>query len=334
MTSLIGERFGNLVVVGDTTKRNSRGEILWDCRCECGQHSTVRTSKLTSGATVSCGCRGEKSNPIDHSNLKKLKKYRGRKDFKNIDEPVKLKLLSEYVQEGTDHTALAEKYNLHPLQLRNFISTFRDKLNNTYELNYLINTQKTVMPQTSIDKALSRSFVEEKLKDLLSPAESSVLTEAEQVYGWVYAKTGSNDTALKESGFTTALKVKDTARKNLLGMLLREKPNLAQFITEQQQINIERSEVTKKYVQSELVRQVEQLKEMTTLDNGNSSNRAQLLKSIELLGRTIGAFEDKIKVEEVDPSKALDRLIQLSKEEYVIEDSTRDTDETPEYLPE
>lgn len=57
-TSLIGKRFGRLVVLayaGDEyigSDNNSR----WICKCDCGNTAIVGQSKLKSGHTQSCGC--------------------------------------------------------------------------------------------------------------------------------------------------------------------------------------------------------------------------------------------------------------------------------------
>jgi 5-methylcytosine-specific restriction endonuclease McrA len=57
---LAGQRFGRLTVLGDSHKRDKRGVILWQCRCDCGKTTLVRTFCLTTGQTKSCGClRGE-----------------------------------------------------------------------------------------------------------------------------------------------------------------------------------------------------------------------------------------------------------------------------------
>ncbi len=74
------------------------------------------------------------------------------------------------------------------------------------------------------------------------------------------------------------------------------------------------SPVSKEYVQSELVSQLEELKEVCIDDPRQRSN---LLKTVELLGRSIGAFSDKIQVEEVSPNQALDKLIEMSKNSIV-----------------
>lgn len=52
---LVGQRFGRLVVVEETEKRCVR-QIIWKCKCDCGNETFVQTGHLTSGHTKSCGC--------------------------------------------------------------------------------------------------------------------------------------------------------------------------------------------------------------------------------------------------------------------------------------
>lgn len=51
---LTGERFGRLLVEEPAGIR-ARYQY-WMCLCDCGKRTTVRSSHLLSGATVSCGC--------------------------------------------------------------------------------------------------------------------------------------------------------------------------------------------------------------------------------------------------------------------------------------
>jgi len=51
---LTGQRFGKLVVIEDTDKR--KGDVIWLCRCDCGNFTKVKTGDLKSGGTQSCGC--------------------------------------------------------------------------------------------------------------------------------------------------------------------------------------------------------------------------------------------------------------------------------------
>lgn len=52
---LVGRRFGRLVVVAKTDRRERR-RVLWECLCDCGAASYVRGDSLLGGKTQSCGC--------------------------------------------------------------------------------------------------------------------------------------------------------------------------------------------------------------------------------------------------------------------------------------
>jgi len=54
--SLIGQRFGRLVVIGQE-ESTEKGRRRWVCRCDCGNTCTVSSSNLTGGRTTSCGCK-------------------------------------------------------------------------------------------------------------------------------------------------------------------------------------------------------------------------------------------------------------------------------------
>lgn len=52
--SLIGQRFGRLVVLAKV--QDAKGRSAMQCRCDCGAERVVRLSLLQSGNTRSCGC--------------------------------------------------------------------------------------------------------------------------------------------------------------------------------------------------------------------------------------------------------------------------------------
>ena len=56
--NLVGEKFDKLTVIrkGDTLNK----KVLWECLCDCGKTSKVRTNDLTSGRIISCGCENDK----------------------------------------------------------------------------------------------------------------------------------------------------------------------------------------------------------------------------------------------------------------------------------
>lgn len=54
---LAGQRFGKLIVLGVAgERRGSRRNIIWFCRCDCGNERLVSTGDLRAGHTRSCGC--------------------------------------------------------------------------------------------------------------------------------------------------------------------------------------------------------------------------------------------------------------------------------------
>ena len=54
--SLIGCRFGRLIVLSEDDHVNGNGEVLWNCKCDCGVSAIVSGVSLKRGKTKSCGC--------------------------------------------------------------------------------------------------------------------------------------------------------------------------------------------------------------------------------------------------------------------------------------
>ena len=59
MKDLTNIKFGRLTVVGFAEIRNHRAH--WNVLCECGTRKTVAGNELTSGKTISCGCRKQET---------------------------------------------------------------------------------------------------------------------------------------------------------------------------------------------------------------------------------------------------------------------------------
>lgn len=51
----VGDRFGRLTAVRPTDARRGKA-VVWECRCDCGNSITARSTMLTCGNTTSCGC--------------------------------------------------------------------------------------------------------------------------------------------------------------------------------------------------------------------------------------------------------------------------------------
>lgn len=61
---LTGKKFGRLTVIQKTDKRAS-SQVVWLCRCDCGNMVEATTTHLTRGNTKSCGCARKGVNRID-----------------------------------------------------------------------------------------------------------------------------------------------------------------------------------------------------------------------------------------------------------------------------
>lgn len=64
---LTNSRFGRLVVISESPKRDSSGNIYWVCACDCGTIKTIASRLLRNKSVVSCGCyhKDLMSNPKD-----------------------------------------------------------------------------------------------------------------------------------------------------------------------------------------------------------------------------------------------------------------------------
>ena len=74
--SLIGQRFGRLVVIAEDPIRGASRSMKWICRCDCGTVKSIGAQALRNGATVSCGCynREINSNRVIHGHEKNGRK--------------------------------------------------------------------------------------------------------------------------------------------------------------------------------------------------------------------------------------------------------------------
>jgi len=53
---LIGQKFERLTVIKDTGKRDNSNNVIWLCKCDCGNIHEVAGSYLINGSIRSCGC--------------------------------------------------------------------------------------------------------------------------------------------------------------------------------------------------------------------------------------------------------------------------------------
>jgi hypothetical protein len=51
-----GKKINRLLVIKPTNNRSPRGNIIWECKCDCGKIVYLHSGKLSSKQTISCGC--------------------------------------------------------------------------------------------------------------------------------------------------------------------------------------------------------------------------------------------------------------------------------------
>jgi len=158
---------------------------------------------------------------------------------------------------------------------------------------------------------------------LLSDPDAALLSDAEAIYCWTYVHSGDTYDAIRTAGLDAGLyKDKEEIARfsydramKLRAMYLNNKPNVVSYIKELRETRLIDADVGKARLQSELLEQLDQMK-----SSGNSNKfRSQILKTIELLGKTVGAFTERIEIHEVDPANALDQLIEMAQEASVRE---------------
>lgn len=62
LIDLTGQRFGRLAVIGQSSRHNR--QVLWLCKCDCGQTTIVTGGNLRSGNTRSCGCLNRETSSV------------------------------------------------------------------------------------------------------------------------------------------------------------------------------------------------------------------------------------------------------------------------------
>lgn len=56
LRNLKDQKFGRWFVLGRSSTTGNSGQVLWDCKCDCGVTRPVQASGLVSGSSQSCGC--------------------------------------------------------------------------------------------------------------------------------------------------------------------------------------------------------------------------------------------------------------------------------------
>lgn len=267
----------------------------------------VRVAKDTKVATEIFQNKREREKAVEENLELKAK----REELGIVREDIIYKVLDRYIK-GESSEAIGKDYGYNSKEINRMLEELQEKFSNTRAANALkLEGSSYTLP--ILDKLKNLELLNEDFLNKLSDNLSPTLSEEEALFCWLYVHKGDSFGAIEESTLDVGLfKNQPTSYKR--GILsraayLQAKPNVAAYIKELRERKYYTNDVDKGYVQELILEQIEQTK--LRGDRRDSVNLRQL---IELLGKTIGAFTEKIEVHEVDPSKSLDLLIEMAKD--------------------
>lgn len=156
-------------------------------------------------------------------------------------------------------------------------------------------------------KEMNSSFIE-KISE-----ESEALTDSEVMFALHYVSTGNPTAAIEEAKLDVGLISTGTSAniaKALRADLLLHKPNVVHYITDLKTKRYLPEAVSKSQIQVLLLEQIESVTKDPHLKP--QSRHSLKHKLTESLGRTIGAFSDRVQVTTVNPVEALAQLEKLN----------------------
>lgn len=226
---------------------------------------------------------------------------------KPLTDGEKFQILKKYT-EGIPVTEIASSVSRDTSEINSQITQMLNGLTAVKDTNDLLHVKCT----SDLRKAQGATPTRFLSADFLYKLETSA-----EIYAYYYAQTGDNKFALEQAGLDggTTIKMPKQTRDYIFrirGQYIRDIPSVKKYIQEIQDKKIAEYKCEKPQVQMELVTQIEELKEVVADD---PRQRGNLLKALELLGRTIGAFTDRLEVEEADAKSGLQLILEKARKE-------------------
>ena len=226
----------------------------------------------------------------------------------DLTDAEKFKVLWMYAH-NKNYDEICTKFNVSKKPLKKWTNDFHTAADNRRELYYLTSGQG--LKSKKLPASNSKSITEEFTK-LLSDESDEMLNEAEHIYVQEWVTYGNNGKALTTAKLDIGLDAVGVKSNKMLkvarGQYLRRRPKIKLAIEKEEQLMLGEMAETKDFLQKSLIQSIRSLQEDA---DENGSNRNNLLKSLDLLGKTIpGAFTDTVRTEEVSPK---DTLLLLAK---------------------
>lgn len=144
---LVGRRFGKLVVIEKTNERySSSKQIIWKCKCDCGNECCIPVGSLTSKATQSCGCISKEKSAI---NIKSAGSHN--QIFETNIGRIQSKKLSSNNKSGYTGVYYSNYYNKWKA-----VINFQKKY---YQLGYYIDIADAIKVRNVAEKELFGNFL-------------------------------------------------------------------------------------------------------------------------------------------------------------------------------
>lgn len=297
--------------------------------------------------TLKAGGQKKRGRPKKPSNTSTIMVRRKRKDSDELEDmPIAIKyaIIEDYLSAQLTSQQLADKYQVTIPATDRIIERHYKSLKNIKETRFLLtnnpNSNKPInqMANKTVSAVYKILFTDgsttEEFLERISSDEDLTLTNWEAAFCHNYIYSTNEIDALEKSGLAIGLikseEVGGEHRNNynkackLRSTYLRRKPNIAKEIRRIQDSYLRDIGITKEFIQSEYIREIEELRE-----DKDVKARQLLSRNLELLGKTIpGTFSERIEVSEINPARALDKLLDMARASVRELPSGSQTDET------
>lgn len=238
-----------------------------------------------------------------------------RRNKQELSDEENYKVLKLY-GEGVPTSEIAKSVSRDVSTVKKIINKHLDAMNSVRETNIMAQgcTEYQMKARgTNPTKFLTQSFLD-KLED------------GAEIYAYYFVQTGDNKFSLENAGLDVGISrnvPKNTKEYiyRIRGQFIRNIPSIASYIKQEQDALMERLDVQKPHVQRELLNQIEELKILSVDD---PRQRTNLLKAIEMLGKTVTAFTDSVRMEEANAKTGLEILMERVKKEATGREATEE----------
>ena len=230
-----------------------------------------------------------------------------RKRKKDLTDQERYQIILKY-SEGVPIKEIAESVSRDKREITKFISK---------TLNGMTAIKETNALQQDVHLGASLQFHGKNPSKFITTSFLKEIDTKAEIYAYYFAQTGDSKFSLIQSGLDMGIpqgmrkRTKDYVYK-IRGQFLRDIPQVKDIIRVEHDKRIREYHIEKPQIQMELVSQIEELKEVVKDD---PRQRVNLLKAVEMLGRTIGSFTDRVEVEETDAKSGLEILMAKAKGE-------------------